>query len=212
MARIFIVIMVFLLCSLPLSQLSAQKYKRGHPYEFNMERLTKTNTIVWYGWDFSYARYTDYLPEYNVEMILKKHIPSMVQYFNREFPEKRLKRMLNKDTLDVNLEEIQARNYSIDRSTFMSNVDYVLTMENIKQIISGYTISRSNGVGFVVLIENFNKPHRFVSSYPIFFDLGTREILFTARMIGKPGSMFGFEEWWEAGIEETLVYFFRRYY
>ncbi|MBK7763295.1 MAG: hypothetical protein IPI46_07960 [Bacteroidetes bacterium] len=190
----------------------AQKYKRGSVYELNVDKLNNSNNVTWYGWDFSTVKITDFIPKSEVADIKERYIPAMIKLLNKEFSVDWVDRKLNKDTFSSNLSEIQMLHNKIDETTLITYDDYELTIDSIKAIVSSYKLSKKDGIGFVVIMENLNKPNRMVSSYPTFFDISSREILLTARMTGKPGSKYGFVKWWEEGILETLFYFIRKYY
>lgn len=206
MKKILLGFLLLSLCS------NAQKYKRGIEYKLNIEKLEASNEIVWYGWDFSKLRITDPKQYAKSEEVKNKHIPAIIGLLNEQFSLKWMARKLKKEKFSSSLNEIQKSFSQVNENNLVSFEKFELNLDSIKAITKAYNLTKKEGVGFVVIMENFNKQKRYVTSYPTFFDLATGEVLYTTRMKGKPGSKYGYAKYWEEGILETIYYFFKKYY
>ena len=86
------------------------------------------------------------------------------------------------------------------------------SIDNIKKIVATYNLKQNNGIGFVSIMESFNKQKKSVICYQTFFDFETRELLYVNRMRAKLGSKYGYTKYWEVGALKTFSYFPERYY
>jgi len=190
-----------------------QKNKKGVAFKLNMEKLKQAKEIVWYGWDFKPLKINDFKQKNDTKAIVEYHIPQIIELLYEHYSTKSVKKRIAKtNSFSSNLEEVTTRYLEINKETLVQSEETILTMDGIRQIVSSYELSKTEGVGFVMIAENFNKPHRYVSSYPTFFDIKTREILYTSRMKGLPGSKWGYSKYWFEGAIETIGYFLNRYY
>jgi hypothetical protein len=85
-------------------------------------------------------------------------------------------------------------------------------LDSFKSIVKRYPLFQKSGTGFVIFIENFNKPEVYVTGYFTFFDLATKEVLWATKMKAVLGSKWGAEDYYRTEIMKLYSYFFRRYY
>ncbi|NJN24832.1 MAG: hypothetical protein HC819_01985 [Cyclobacteriaceae bacterium] len=57
-----------------------------------------------------------------------------------------------------------------------------------------------------------NKPDRFTTAYITFFDIESKEVLWTTKTKGLPGSKWGYKYYWFEGYVECLKVFMSKYY
>lgn len=177
-----------------------------------MEKLISANEITWYGWDFSNMKITDPKQFSQAKAVKEQHIPALIGLLNEQFTLRWVERQLKKEKFNSDLTEIQKRYTKINEENLVTFENYELSIDSIKSIVKSYSLTRKSGIGFVVIMENLNKPKRYTTSFPTFFDIETREVLYTTKMKGKPGSKYGYAKYWEEGILETFYYYFKKYY
>jgi hypothetical protein len=201
--------MLYLLACIPAICL-AQKEKCGIVYPIDVKKYNGTTSVIWYGWDFSNFKICDQ-SVYNY-LIKDQYIPEWIARMNKMFSENEVRRDLDKQNFSSDLKTIQDLYKTKDFKTFLTFDKFELTIDSIKSIVKGYQLPQKSGAGFVIIIENLNKPERFVTGYLTFFDVATKEILWATKMKGEPGGKWGAELYYRNGILELYPYFFRKYY
>lgn len=190
-----------------------QRTKKGIQFKPNIEKLINAKEIVWYGWDFKPLVINDPRQADDVKEIIGFNIPQIITILEKQFSDKWIaKRFKDYEKFSSNSNEVTKRFEELDPEILVQKEETILTMEGLTSVLSSYSLSKTSGVGFVMIMENINKPHRYVSGYPTFFDIETREILYTTRMKGLPGSKWGYSYYWFEGASETIDYFFKYVY
>lgn len=194
---------------------NAQKLKEGIEFKYNVEAIKGYPILTWYGWDFSNVKMRDFKKFDEGDIIVGKHLPSIIGKLTITYPEARIKRATKVDSVVVDRETINMLYQSIDRKSFVTMNTYELKPEAIQEIVKKYTLPQKSGLGLVVIMEMMNDekdPFRYASGYVTFFDIESREVYYTTKMKGLPGSKWGFEDYWFNGITEIFDYFFAKYY
>ena len=78
-----------------------------------------------------------------------------------------------------------------------------LSPESVQQILYSYDFGDHAGIGLIIVVESFDKLSVKSSMYFTFFDLNSREILFSEKMVAKPGG-FGLRNFWASTIYVNL--------
>jgi len=188
----------------------AQKIKEGIQYKFNMQRCLNSDTLVWYGWDFSNLKVCD-RNAYGY-MVKDEYIPIWFDKMHRMAPVRKVRREIGKPNFQSDLKSIQDLYKSINGSDFETTANFSIPIDSLKLIVKGYDLPQKNGIGFVIVVESMNKPERYVSGYLTFFDLATRELLWATKMKGEPGGKWGVELFYRNGLIELYDYFMGKYY
>lgn len=83
--------------------------------------------------------------------------------------------------------------------------DYLhIKMSDVEEIIAAYDFKDLNGIGLMFNVESFNKINVEGSIWITFINLGTKEVLFTERMVAPPTGM-GMRNYWAGCIYEILT-------
>lgn len=194
--------------------LCAQKLKQGVDYSFASDKIIKSPTAIWYGWDFSHSSMRDLDKFQEGELILGRHLPAILGRLESEYPAERVSRNLKK-TVTFDPVSVQDLYKGMDGKKFIVPRYTEISIDSVKNIVKGYSLPQKEGLGFVVIIEMMNSERdlgRFVTGYLTFFDIATREVYYSVRMKGLPGSKWGFEDYWFNGMTELYAYFIRDYY
>ena len=79
-----------------------------------------------------------------------------------------------------------------------------LSPDMIQGIVDNYFIEEDmKGIGLVFIAESYSKPNVQGAYYVTFFDMETRKVLYTERMLGKP-SGFGLRNYWAGSYYNVL--------
>jgi len=175
--------------------------------------LFNTDEIVWFGLDFSKAKFIGHFDQaagaapatsgdikHNYVAAWNNLIPSEPKRYD-------IGKTFRKSIVSFDLGPVTVSNRTMDEGTMMSYNDY--SFENaaavVENIVSGYSnISKKEGIGVVFIIEYFNRTNQQTSAYVTFFDIASKDILFTERMTGKPRGI-GLRNYWAGSIHNILT-------
>lgn len=180
-------------------------------YKSNTGRLFHSDTIVYYGLDFTKAIYT-FPDKVGEEKANQKFFAAWISYFEALIrPEDILVKLLKKNQASrFNPISIQY-NYTNISPPWISEKCFSLTIDSLSRHIKAYSIRETSGIGFVINVENLNMSHKYVSAYFTFFDISTKDILWTVKVKGTPGGS-GYSTFWAIGIYNALKEYIDRYY
>ena len=99
-----------------------------------------------------------------------------------------MKRWIKKDQLVLKQEALQELNYNIEREW----ITYPTEGLSIEQVIAltkehKSLIEEDQGIGFVIIVDSFDKANKIVTAIFNFIDLETGELLWSAKTTGDVG-------------------------
>ncbi len=168
--------------------------------------IFKTNTLIWYGLDFSKIKLighkgfkdpadivSNIFPTMNSNVLEGFHVGGAgaadhkIQYdLSNSFPDHRI-------TYDM--KTVTERNRNISLEGLVIDADYRLSQSDISGAIADYESKNSKGIGVVMLMESFNKLEGEGYMHIVFFDIASRKVLLTERFKGR-ASGYGFINYW----------------
>lgn len=101
--------------------------------------------------------------------------------------------------VDVVNDEVKVKSLVINKS-------YSINDEDIAEAVGRYAIKDyEDGIGVVIVVESFDKIKEQAFGYITFFDVGTKKVLYSHKLIGEAGG-FGFRNYWAGAIHNWLKY------
>ncbi len=83
--------------------------------------------------------------------------------------------------------------------------DYLhIKVSDVEEIIAGYDFKDLSGIGLMFNVESFNKINVEGSVWITFINLGTKEVLFTERLVAPPSGM-GMRNYWAGCLYEIIT-------
>ena len=83
--------------------------------------------------------------------------------------------------------------------------DYLhIKVSDVEEIIAGYDFKDLTGIGLMFNVESFNKINVEGSVWVTFINLGTKEVLFTERLVAPPSGM-GMRNYWAGCLYEVIT-------
>ena len=205
------VLLIIILTGFSIS-FQAQEMKKGIEHKLDMKTLIESDSIVWFGWDFSQSRMNDFSKMSEGDLMVNKYIPAICDRLNNRLPPETIEKQLKKEKFSYDFGSIQKLYKKIDPNEFVIGTQYGFNIEKLKEIVSGYELPQKTGIGLVINIIELNKVERYVTGFVTFFDIQSKEILWTTKMKGKPGSKYGLAMYWLEGVSELYAYFIGDYY
>ncbi len=173
----------------------------------------KTDNIVWYGLDFSEARFIGQFDQAagiapaTANDMKYSYIPAWNALILSEPNRYDLRKTFRKVNVYNDLKDVEVSNRQINEDKLMSFNPYRFedAAEVVSSIIGNYGDGeRNEGVGLVFIVEYFNRIDQEAAVYVTFFDIATQEVLFKERMLGSPRGI-GLRNYWAGAIRNILL-------
>ncbi|MFC2101535.1 hypothetical protein ACFLS7_00910 [Bacteroidota bacterium] len=166
------------------------------------------STLIYYGADFSHVLVND-APKISRSLKYSQVYPAAwVAFVEKELPPDGFVRS------SLGFPEFSYRQQKIFENSIVANPDLItghdntISVETIKSMISAYNLEAKSGLGLVLIPETFSKPTETATTWVVFFDVGSREILYKTKIYGKCSHM-GYTAHWGSGVVEGFKYFLK---
>lgn len=173
-------------------------------------------SILWMGIDYSQVKlYGSCAPaalpgfekvEKEAEEIRDVYFPAWNQLILNESDKYNLARALRRSKIPSDLTMMEVRNSDTDLNNMFALKKVELSPEAILNIIQSYEMSvidKKKGIALVFIMESMNKNTEKAIMYVTFFNIRTKEVLITERMIGR-ASGAGFRNYWVRPFYEVI--------
>ena len=188
-----------------IGQLGCMQKKRvgAKIYGSRSNEVFNAGNIVYYGIDISYSKLTSVRELGKGEELLSKYAFQMRSLVNKDFLKiYDLRRWMKKTNMFYGTDIFS--NYSqMDYSAFVTEENYCLSFSDINKIIKGYVLNEKEGIGMVVNVANFNKTREYVGLFVTFFDISSREVLYSVEATGEAGGA-GWGKHYSVGIGNAV--------
>jgi len=175
--------------------------------KYTVADIRNARSLIWFGLDFSEARmygpFTDreqfpsvYIGEWN-----NAFVDGKATFFPTD-----LKKILGMDYIFYDLSIVRDRNKDIKVEELFGNSDkekHLLTEDMIIKIIKKYDPKEKDGIGLVLIVENFDKSLEIVNVWVTYFDPTTKTVIRTRKYTGKAAGA-GIIKHWTGGIVNIL--------
>ena len=168
-----------------------------------------TRDIVWYGLDFSKARFVGQFdqgfgiaPAKGTDM-RDRWIPGWNNLIGQEPQNFELRKTFRKDHVYYDLSAVTEINSQIDADVCMSYNPTKISTAEIDEMVKRYNGSAKSGIGLVLIVENFSKSGLVAEVHVTFFDIATKQVLLTDKVTGKPMGN-GMRNFWAGAIKNIL--------
>jgi hypothetical protein len=173
---------------------------------FSQDRNTaiKAKEIVWFGMDFSKAKFVGVGEATGYEM-RAKYIPAWNNLILAEQKKFDVKKAFKKDNVYFDIASVNEINIALKEDAMMSPNSYKLDRSEVDGLIRNYkSTEKKEGVGVAFIIESFDKPAVNASAYVVFFDIASKKVLLCEKVQGKPAGI-GVRNYWAGAIKAMLT-------
>lgn len=171
--------------------------------------LAKTDTVVWSGLDYSMVRMVG-PGQFNDPGAI---FPGMLEAWNNlflleriRFVEKATKKRVITDIGGVTEANKAATGKQIINSPGPDDAveKSHISAQDIAKAVRSYKLETKSGLGVVFLVDRLVKVDKRAQGavYVVYFDIASREVLFTQRKVSKPTG-FGFRNYWFRVIKDA---------
>ena len=156
-----------------------------------------TNNLTWFGIDYTNCYFLTPMDFPDVNDLKDKL--NAWNYLVLSEREKYIQKTLAGKNVKIAIEMVTKRNKSVNVKEHITDDLFKsshLDPAKVREIISSYDIPPDlSGTGLVLIAESYSKPNEQGAYYVTFFDIATKKVLSTERMLGKPGG-FGLRNYW----------------
>jgi hypothetical protein len=160
--------------------------------------LLKSDTVIWAGLDYSLVRMygtKDFKEPDNI-------FPHMLDSWNELFLRERISTLSStlKKKVEPDSEQMAERNKLAkpdqvirQDGNFASETE--ITAKDIADAVRSYKLSKQSGLGLAFIVDRLVKSQGCGAVYLVFFDVATREVVASERVIAKANGV-GFRNYW----------------
>lgn len=162
--------------------------------------------VVWYGLDFSQAQFVGVVESEDGGEIKDKWIPSWNALIINESKKFDMGKFFKKNSVVNDLEPVTSLNQSIDENEIVvvTSEPFEEPEKTIATTVAKYKGGeQTEGLGLVFIVEYFDKNSLEGAFYVVFFDIASKEVLLTERMVQPPAG-FGVRNYWAGTIYNSL--------
>jgi hypothetical protein len=174
-------------------------------------RVKSCDTLWYYGLDLSHVRVTDGPKISRCETYRVAYPPAWIAFVEKELPPYNyVKPALKKGVFHYVSNEVQDHTQEVNKY-FIIGTNYSFPSDTVVKAVRSYKLSQQNGIGLVIIAENFNKNKEASSSWVTFFDIRSREVLWSVRVSGRCKHM-GYTAHWGSGVVDGFRNFISSVY
>ncbi len=170
----------------------------------DMAKLFNTQELVWCGLDFSMVRCIGPAGFTDPQAVKEKYFKDWNNLVITETPKYNFKEAYQKTSQINDLSVVTRRNELPDYNTFILTNPYSFEEGELKKIIADYNLQdNKQGLGLVYVYETLDKTANHASVYAVFFDIATKEIIWSTKYASTAGGI-GFRNYWAKTVFMTL--------
>ncbi len=162
-----------------------------------------TNDVVFYGLDFSKARFIGTEGFKNPPLLKNSFFNSWNHLLVNERDKYSIEEFFGKTNVEYDISAVEERNQTPKVEDLVINKSYTLPQSETAAMVKALKTDQKEGIGLVFIVESYSKFAENGTMYVTFFDIANKEILLQKKMSGKAGG-FGFRNYWSATVFSVL--------
>lgn len=163
--------------------------------------------VTWLGLDFSGAKFIGDRERLGSESDIRHLLDAINDLMIKEADKYNVAAAIQRKKVEYATDVVNEHNAELDVLSMISaeGKDHIhLNPDGVAEIISSYDFKGKSGVGMMFNVESLNKLVEEGSFWVTFVNMGTKEVLFTERMIAPP-SGFGMRNFWAGSVNGVLA-------
>lgn len=163
--------------------------------------------VTWLGLDFTSTKLIGDRERLGSESDVRRLLDAWNDLILAEQDKFDVAKAIGRAKVDNVIDVTKEHNAELDvMSMFSDNErDYLhIKVSDVEEIIAGYDFKDLNGIGLMFNVESFNKINVEGSVWVTFVNLGTKEVLFTERLVAPPSGM-GMRNYWAGCLYEIIT-------
>ncbi len=171
------------------------------------EVFMKEVGVTWTGLDFSNAKLIGDRERFGGESDVRHLMEAWNALILKEFDKFDIAKAIGRTKVENDVEITNEHNAEVDVMAMFSNdeKDYLhIKPSDVDQIVANYDFKGKSGMGLMFIVESFNKVNAEGSIYVTFINMGTKEVIFTERVVAEPSGA-GMRNYWAGAIHGVIV-------
>ncbi len=181
-------------------------------YDAGRNRVITAENLTYYGMDFSLFKINE-TRKIGTEDKIIDYIPAWISEFEQEWikdPYNSKMQKSMKKKISEHKVEVQNSYKLLKEKEWVTFSNNNLKLDSLEAKINNYHKHSDSGIGFVIIMELFDKPNEKVIANYTFFDVSTGKILWNMKVSGFAGKA-GMTRHWAQGINSTFLHFITYY-
>lgn len=186
----------------------------------SVKDIFTAKSIVWYGLNFSEAKMVGQFDQAmgagmaTPDELKTKWMSAWNGLVVSEPKNFKIKEAFHKDDVFFDIGPIEKQNQNINSNDLMSYNPYRFSdaQKTINSVVSKLTGGeKTEGIGVVFVVESFNKSIDEAAVYVVMFDIKTKSVLISEKIMGKPVGI-GLRNFWAGAIKHIIKQIDADYY
>lgn len=165
------------------------------------KRIFETQEMTFYGYDYSHFKLADAKKFAKSKEDKDNMVSIWTAWLNKYITQDLLQKRMFKTKVTMNGSVTEAINQKYTLADNLIEERYFLEKKNIPTWIKSYNLTETDGLGFVAIMECYDRNKDKASMYFVFFDIASREILANIPFETKEADGGGLEEYWGKAAE-----------
>lgn len=167
-------------------------------------KIFSSSQLVWCGLDFSQAKCIGSEGFTEPDQVKDRYFEAWNDLILGESDKYNVKEFYQKDKLVNDLSVVSERNKIPNADELVINEPYAFEEGQLESIIGAYNLEEAqDGLGVVYVVESLNKTEKKAVINVVFFDIASKDILWTKQYEESPGG-FGFRNYWARAVLNTM--------
>jgi hypothetical protein len=170
------------------------------------KKVFLSEKVVFFGYDFSHFKLAEIKRLHEPNQ--KKYIPDWIDFLNQRRDERSYEKRLQKYEVVFDFDYTLESMRKYDESEMIVISKHILHRESLQTIIdSVWSKKHTYGIGFITIVECFEKQSKTASAYFVFFDILSKEILMVDYYARKGADGYGMKNYWGTGMSEIITHY-----
>jgi hypothetical protein len=162
-----------------------------------------SKSFTFYGYDYTKLRVSDGT---RMGQNLMPFFPALSKLLLKQFPQKdfEIKFKKGKDNVPFNPIPTETLNEKINNGKIVTTEPQKISPDSLAEMIRKYQLPEKEGIGSVIIFECFDRAAQTETAYMIFFDISTRNILYSQRVESRDGNGYNYMGDWKKAAVKTI--------
>lgn len=173
--------------------------------------ISDAKQITFFGYDFSHFKLAE-AKRLNENEKISVYPPAWVGYLNKLKDEAYYAEKLKTKKVIFDFEHTAEVMKNLKDDELISLLKNVIPPDSIQNIINRFQFKEKEGIGFLIIVECFEKRTKTSSAYFTFFDIATKKIIMSNNYATSFASGIGLTSFWGFGFNETIFTYLNERY
>jgi hypothetical protein len=162
--------------------------------------------VTWLGLDFSSTKLIGDREKFGSESDVRRLLEAWNQLILTEFEKFDIAKAIKRSKVERSIDVTNEHNAEVDVLSMFTDDEKAhlhLNPNDVEELVGRYDFKGKTGLGLMFVVESFNRFAEEGSIYVTFVNMGSKEVLFTERLVGEPKG-FGMRNYWAGCIYQVI--------